>query len=439
MTDQAAPRQPAAPRARRDKAQVAGAPGLDYWLIAIVATLLALGLFMVYSASFPTTENSYFFARQLRWVVLSAIACAVIAMLPFRLWRRFAVPLMISTLFVLAAVLALGLVKYGGRRFLGDGSVQPSEFAKLTVTVYVATWLTGRTNKVSNLSEGLLPFLMIVGAVAGLVAAQHSFSVTIIILTISLVIFFLAGGSVRQIGAVLVIGGLLLVAGMALAEYPLARVKDWYAVHFNPSAISPDMWRILNLLRSGGAIGTDPISFQTKANMPALWSDFLFANVAHDLGIIGTLLVVFLYLAFIWRGLTIAASTKDSFAALTAAGLTTWIAVQAMIHIGTSLVLIPTTGQPLPFMSYGGSSLLASMMAIGLLLSISRSEKEKTDIYAYLSFRRRDGRPRVSDSRRGQRIETGARCHGQRSYASTVRRGDAASRAEDRQHTHSRR
>jgi cell division protein FtsW len=374
----------------------------DYPLIVIIATLLGLGLFMVFSASF-TTQGTAFFERQIAWIALSVVACGIITFIPHGVWRQLAIPIMMMTLLVLAAVLALGGERNGAQRHLLGGSFQPSEFAKLAVTIYVAAWVAARGDKISGLQDGLVPFMIILFSVTGLIALQHSFSVTIIVLSIGLTIFFVGGGNLKQIGIVLAIGIPCLIGAMVLSGYPIQRAQDWYNVHFNAAAISPDTLRILALLKSGGGIGTDSSFWQSKAGVPLLWSDYLFANIGKDLGLPGMLLVVVLYAAVAYRGLTIALNARDRFAALAAIGITIWISVQAAIHIGASLMLIPTTGQPLPFMSYGGSSLLATMVAAGLLLSISRSETEKKAIHAHFGFGWRDWRPHLPHFSSSQR------------------------------------
>lgn len=398
---------------RRDTAQTSAASGLDYPLIAIVATLLGLGLFMVYSASFPT-RDSYYFVKQLQWVALGIGACAIVTAIPYRFWRTIAVPLMAFTLLVLVAVLIVGDEKFGARRTLLNGRFQPSEFAKFTVAIYVAAWVAGRRegangSSMTDVKDSLLPFLIIMGLVAGLIALEKSFSVTIIVLVIGLTVFFIGGGSARQMLLVGAIGAPMLAIAMWQSKYALDRAKDWYAVYFNPSEVSQATARVLAMARSGRGIGTDLSYWQTKAGVPALWSDYLFANIGHDLYFVGMLLVVGLYAWLAYRGLVIALNAPDRFAAFAAIGLTAWITVQTAVHIGASLMLIPTTGQPLPFMSYGGSSLLSCMLAAGLLLSISRSEPEKKAVYAHFGFGWRDWRPRLPHPRRHQRAEEDGR------------------------------
>jgi cell division protein FtsW len=389
---------------RRGPTQAVAAPALDYPLIAIVVTLLGLGLFMVYSASFPT-RDSYYFTRQLQWVALGVVACVTVAAIPYQFWRKVAVPLMVVTLLALIAVLIYGDVEFGAKRTLLHGRFQPSEFAKFAVAVYVAAWVAARRGKMTDMRDGLLPFVIIMGLVAGLIALEKSFSVTIIVLIIGLAIFFVGGGNGKQVLLIGAVGAPMLIIAMWQSKYALDRAQDWYAVYFDPSKVSQAASRILEMARSGQGIGTDISYWQSKLGVPALWSDYLFANIGADLHFVGMLLVVALYIWLAYRGLVIALNTPDRFAALTAIGLTIWITVQAVVHIGASLMLIPTTGQPLPFMSYGGSSLLSCMVAAGLLLSISRSEPEKKAVYAHFGFGWRDWRPRLPHPRRRQRVE----------------------------------
>lgn len=394
-------------RAQRAKKRAAPTPlpsvslaNLDYPLIAIVATFLALGLFMVYSASAPRFGSS-FFTLQLKWVVVGILAFIVVAAIPFRLWRLAPLPLMGVTVIGLVAVLVISNGQFGANRTLLNGRFQPSELAKLAVAIYVAAWAATQGRKLERFEEGLAPFLIIMGLVAGLIALERSFSVTLIVLTIGLAVYFVAGGNLRQVLGIVALAAPVLALLMWQAGYPFKRINAWLTMLFNPSAASPDQLRIFEMLRAGRGIGTDPAMWQAKAAVPGLWSDYLFANIGADLHFPGTLLVVGLYAWFGYRGLVIILSTRDRFAKLTAVGLTTWILVQAAIHIGTSLALIPVTGQPLPFMSYGGSSLVSCLVAAGLLLSISRESREKKGIDADFAFGWWDRRPRVSHSSRG--------------------------------------
>lgn len=406
MSAEANPRaKPTAPR--RGSTPAASSPALDYQLIAIVATFLALGLVMVFSASFARA-GTYFFVQQLKWVGVGLVTCVVATLIPYRVWQYVSIPLMVAAVLALGAVLAFGGEQFGATRTFG-GRFQPSELAKLAVAIYVAAWVTIKGRHLDSFQEGLLPFAIIMGLVATLIILERSFSVTIITVTIGLAIFFVGGGNVRQMLIVLAIATPILVLAMWKSGYPFQRIENWWAILFNPDQAPTDMLRIIEMLRAGRGIGMDPATWQEKALVPALWSDYLFANIGADLHFPGTVAVVALYAWFGYRGLGIALNARDRFGSLLAIGLTAWILIQAAIHIGTSLALIPVTGQPLPFMSYGGSSLVSCMMAAGLLLSISRASTEKKPAYAHFAFGWRNWRPRLSRPSRRQRPEGAGR------------------------------
>ena len=369
---------------------------MDYQLIAIVVTLLLLGLFMVFSASFAT-QGTRFFTLQLKWVALGLVLCAVVAFIPYEAWRALAIPVIVVTIAALIAVLIWGQKgDYGGVRTFTGASFQPSELAKLGVAIYVSAWVAARGYRVANFKEGFFPFAVIIGLVAGLIVLEQSMSMTLIVLAIGLAIYFVGGGVLKQLLALVAVGAPVLLFAMWQFGYPLGRIEDWYNVWFNPSQAPQKLLKLNWLLTEGGGIGVDPAIWQLKAGVFGLWSDFLFANVGADFKLFGMVIVIALYCWFGYRAVGISLNAPTRFGALLAVGLTTWILVQAAVHIASSLTIIPATGQPLPFMSYGGSSLVSCMVAMGLLLSISRSTSEKRAPHAYFAFGRGDGWPRIS-------------------------------------------
>ncbi len=399
-------------RRRRGSTTQAATSSVDIPLIAIIATFLLLGLVMVLSASYMF-GGTYYFVRQAMWVVLGIGVCAGMTLIPYRLWQRMALPFMLVNIALLVAVLFVGEETFGAGRTLFKGRFQPSELAKLAVVVYVAAWVAAHSKRMDSLTDGMLPFLIIMGLVAGLIVAEKSFSVTIIVLAIGLTIFFVGGGHPGQLFLLLLVGTPFLLFAMYKAGYAWDRITGWYNVWFNPSQAPDQLLRLTWMLREGRGSIADPSIWQAKASVPGLWSDYLFANIGADLPIIGTFLVVALYAAFGYRALGVALNAPDRFGSLTAIGLTAWIIIQAAIHIGTSLTLIPATGQPLPFMSYGGSSLLSSMAAAGLLLSISRAATEKKATYAHFAIGWGDWRPRLPRPRRGERAASRTKARGE--------------------------
>jgi cell division protein FtsW len=227
---------------------------------------------------------------------------------------------------------------------------------------------------------------------------------------------------------ILLIGAPILLVAMVTADYPFERIQGWYNAWFNPSQAPEDQLKLMWMLQEGRGSIADPAMWNVKASVTGLWNDYLFANIGADLYFPGTFLVVALYAWFGYRALHTALNAPDRFGALTATGLTVWILVQAAIHIGTSLTLIPTTGQPLPFMSYGGSSLLSCLAAAGLLVSISREQRDRKAAYAHFALGWGDWRPRLPHLNRGRRAQSNAGSDTKR-YASQGQRSAAADRA----------
>jgi cell division protein FtsW len=351
----------------------------DYPLIVILAIMMALGLVMVYSASFAT-QGTRFFLRQILWIIIGVMAAFVMARIPYFIWRRLAIPIMLVALTGLVAVLFAGDPINGARRTF-FGSIQPSEFAKLAVVIYISAWVASKGEKLADYRGGLIPFTIIMGLVTLLLVLEPSFSVAIIILTIGFTIFFVGGGDVKQMLTLAVIAAPALLLLLQRSGYGIKRVEDWLQ----------EFW---NLEEAAGTIG---------GPVPLPWSDYLFAHIGTHLGFITAVVVVGLYAALCYRCLGIALNAPDKFGVLMAVGITTWIMVQTAIHMGTSLALIPKTGQPLPLMSYGGSSMLMCMAAMGLMQSIARASPAKKALYASFVIGGRDRRPRVSDSGSSQR------------------------------------
>jgi cell division protein FtsW len=366
---------------------------LDYPLIGIVATLIGLGLVMVYSASLAL-YGTHYFVKQLAVIAAGLIVLIAIVQVPYRWWRHLAIPIMLATMCMLGAVLVVGDDLLGARRTLFHGSVQPSEIAKLSVVIYVAAWVASKRNQLAQVQGGLLPFAVLMGMIAGLIVLEHSFSITIMILTIGVTMFFVGGGSAKQ----LAFSGLVAAGVLALLMwrwgYGANRIQDWWAYLNDPTKAPYVAAQAMEIIRRGGGIGTNALNTLAKTRVPLLWSDYLFANIGADLGFIGTLGVVILFALFAYRGLGIALRAPDQFGSLAALGVTVWLLIQALIHIGTSLALIPATGVPLPFMSYGGSAMVACLAAVGLLLNISRASPQRASGYANYLFGWRNRRPR---------------------------------------------
>jgi cell division protein FtsW len=371
-------------------------PALDYPLIAIVATLLAVGLVEVYSASFML-YGSYFFTLQLWWIGVGVVVLFAMALIPFRFWQQAAVPIMAITLLLLVLVLLFGKDAYGARRTLLAGRLQPSEFTKFAVVIYVAAWVASKKKHLKDVRAGLIPFAIVMGVVGGLVVLEKSFSVTIVILIAGVAIFFLGGGDVKQLLITGLIAGAVLLLLIYKFNYGVLRIHEWWQALTDPNNAPYNVAQVHEIIRRGGGIGTRPDNWLQKDRVPLLWSDYLFANIAADFKFIGAMTVVVLFAALGYRGLSIGLSAPDEFGGLAGIGVTTWILAQAIVHMGTSVAMIPATGIPLPFMSYGGSAMVASLAGVGLLLSISRASPDKRAPYESFGLGWRNGRARLSD------------------------------------------
>jgi cell division protein FtsW len=394
---------------------------MDYQLIAIVATFLLLSLFLVFSASFAT-QGTYFFQSQLKWIVLGLAVAVGMAAIPFEWWRVLAIPTMGITIALLVAVLLFGQQGgWGGTRTFTGSSFQPSELAKLGVAVYVAAWVAARGRRVADFRQGFFPFAIIIGLVAGLIILEQSVSMTLLVLTIGFAIYFVGGGAFKQFALLVAVATPILVLMMFQFGYPIERFMGWYNVWFRPEQAPQELMEIHRLVMLGNGIGTDPTVWHMKSSVFGLWSDFIFANIGADFGVVGMLAVVALFAWFGYRAVGIALNAPSRFGSLLAVGLTAWILAQAAIHIGASLNIVPATGQPLPFVSYGGSSLVSCLAAAGVLLSISRSSREKKPANAYFAFRWWNWRPRLPDSGGDRRAPTKSGGAGER-RAPTKRR-----------------
>lgn len=375
----------------------------DYPLLAIVAIMLACGLVMVFSASYYRS-GIYYFVRQIVWAAGGLTLMVGCAFIPLNVWRRLAIPIMIVALLGLAGVLVFGEERFGARRTF-FGSIQPSEFAKFAVVVYVAAWVAAKGRRLADAQGGLIPFAILMGTVTSLILLEPNFSTAIVVLAVGIAIFFVGGADIKQLLAVGLICVLIFVFLLSQSNHAFDRIKGWWDMLADPALAPENIRHAIELMRRRDGLMPDATVWNQKFSVALLWSDFLFANIGADLGLIGQTAVVILYAAFGYRALGIALRTADHFGALAVIGVTTWLLTQAIMHIGTSIALIPATGQPLPLMSYGGSAMLSSLAGIGLLLGIARSAPEKKAGYASFAFGRRDRGPRVPDPGRGRRAD----------------------------------
>ena len=362
---------------RLDVARHPGSP--DYWLIVAVMALLLLGLVMVDSASqfSAPADPGYWFDHQLVWALLGGSVLVGTLRVDYHRWRLVALPGMLVGLALLLAVLVAGSTISGAQRWLSLGifSIQPSELVKLLLVIYLAHWLIRKRAVIESLSSGLVPFILLVGTVLVLILLQNDVGTSIIVALVALAMFYSAGGRCGHLLAVLACGTLAYLVIILATSFRRARFEAF----LNPlpsgcgDASSYQVCQGLISLGSGGLTGRGlGGSIQKAGYLPNPFTDGIFAVLGEELGLLGCAVVVFLFVVIAYRGLRIARSAPDSFGSLLACGITCWIVVQAAVNIGSVIDLIPFTGVPLPFVSFGGSSLIATLAAVGILLNVSR-------------------------------------------------------------------
>ncbi len=361
----------------------------DYVLLATVGSLVAFGLVMVYSASFVEAfnrhENQYYYLlRQIVGATIGAVGLLVAQSIDYRLWRKYSVHLMGACLLMLFLVLVLpaSMTEVNNSRSwirLGEGgvfglfSIQPSEIAKLAIIIYFADWLSRRSEKLGNVSYGLIPFSVMLGLVCGLVMLQPDLGTTVVLVLIGGTIYFAAGASLWHIVGALGLGAVafwFLVGVMGFRNYRILAFLDpekYYSTFgFQPT-------HALYALGSGGIFGQGLGQGRQKFQwLPQAHTDTIFAIIGEELGLVGTVAVMAAFAIIAYRGYRIAGRAPNPFAALVAVGITSWIVIQALINIAVTTSLIPFTGLTLPFLSYGSTSLYTCMIGIGVLLNISR-------------------------------------------------------------------
>jgi cell division protein FtsW len=387
---------------------------LDLPLLLMVMMLLAVGAMMVYSTTFfwsyeTTGSESTIFLQHARNMAIGLALLIVVYLVDYRIWRRFATLLLLFTVASLIAVLLFGDGAFGARRAFIQGSYQPGELAELMIVIYMAAWLGSKRAKVASFWRGLVPFGFVLGVIGALVALQPDISTAATIFVVAGLMFFLAGANVWHLGGILAIMG---AAGFVLSqqlEYAQDRVSTYLSGLTDLTQTNYHAQQVVIAFLNGGWGGVGLGQGRQKYGfLPAAHTDSIFAVIGEELGIIGAIFVIALYIILVVRGLHIARHARDPFGALLASGLTLWIVTKALINIAVMLNVLPSTGIALPFVSFGGSSLVTVMMGAGLLLCIARvtaqtpppSAKTERGADADADHRGgRDGRTRLSRAR----------------------------------------
>ena len=385
--------------------------GIDTPILLVTAVLMVFGLLMVYSASWDYSFLLYgsatrIFSRQLLFMLAGVLVAVVVAFVDYHIYRRLAVPALLGTIGMLVFVLVVNEVRNGAVRTLWGGSIQPSELAKLVTIIYLSVWLYAKRESLGNINLGLIPLGMILGVLGGLIFVQPDLSAVLTIFLLGGSLFFLAGGELRQIGVLILVavifGWLIVVVNPTGSE----RVAAYLEGFRDPREASYHVRRSFEAFVRGGWFGTGIGNARTKlTGLPVPPTDSIFAVIGEETGVFGALVLISMYIVLLWRGLNIARRAPDGLGALLAAGLSLWIGMEAFVNMSVMLNILPFAGNAMPFISAGGSNLMVSVVAIGILLNISRlSDKKKEQEWslysAFVDLRRRDRRRRVPRARR---------------------------------------
>jgi cell division protein FtsW len=389
-------------RSRNQKSKIAGLPRLDYWLLAAVGVLLLLGLMLVYSGSYDLAfryqdnNAAYYLMRQIIFLALGVALMFVLAHSDYVGWRRWSVWLMMGALVLLIIVLLSGKELYGAQRTLLGGSVQPSEIAKLILVLYIADWLASKGDKLHDVSYGLLPFGIIIGGVTGLIVLQPDFGTAMVLVITAGAMLFMSGIELKQMLIGILVAVLTMSFVMLISGHSRERLGQYIGGLQDPSLASEQLQQAWLAMRMGGVFGVGLGNGLLKVEyLPLAHTDSIFAVAAIELGLVGVVALVSLYAFIGYRGYKIALNTGDIYGQLLAFGATTMIVVQALINVSVMTGVLPLTGITLPFISYGGSSLVAVLAAVGVLQGVYRGTRKGSASSAFMDRSRRNRRTRL--------------------------------------------
>lgn len=388
----------------------------DGWMLVTTLALVGMGLVMVYSSSIPDAyvvgSSTYYLKREVLWIIFGAVALVVGSRVTYTVWQR------LSTLFALAGVLLLlgvliphvGFSSHGAQRWfqLAGFRIEPSEVVKPGLAIYFAHWLSEKGDKIRRFGACSAPFGIMLGVVCVLVLKQPDMGTAMVIALAMLAVYFVAGARLDHLGLGIGAGFAAGVAAIRLESYRGTRFAAWLDPWKYAHGAGYHTVQALLALGLGGLTGVGLGNSQQKYYLPAPYTDSIFAVTAEELGFLGALLIVGLFVLFAYRGFKIGMRAEDDFGKLLAVGITATIVIQAFINIAVITASLPFTGVPLPFISYGGSSLVMSMFGVGILLNISWKRRNgkhtshddsqaggpKDDAHSH--HRRQNGRTRLS-------------------------------------------
>ncbi len=362
----------------------------DKIFLILAGILLLFGLIMLSSAStviaYQRYQDGYYFVKQqiIRGIIPGLILFFIFKYIPYRVWKQYAVWGYAASIFLLSAVFlpGVGLMVGGARRWLvlGGITIQPAEIAKFFLIIFLAAWFSRKIEAGQGMNgsirESLLPFLWLTAPIALPIVFQPDIGTLMVLVAIAVTLYFMAGAPWRHLGLLLITGLAALAVLIKIAPYRLARFTAFLNPDIDPQGIGYHIQQALLAVGSGGWFGVGIGRSQQKfLYLPEVAGDSIFAVMAEELGFIFSALVVLLFLAFIYRGIQIAHSTRDPFANLIVIGGMAWVGWQTIINIGAMIGLFPLTGIPLPFVSFGGTSIAMLLALVGLIANISAHQR----------------------------------------------------------------
>ena len=399
----------------------------DLMLVSVVLGLLAIGLAMVYSASGikaldAVDDPRYYLIQQSAWVAIGIVALLVFARIDYHRYRALALPGLVVAIMLLVAVLIPGVgTRVGGAsrwlRISSFAGLQPAELAKLALVIYLAFWL-GRTRD-ADVAIGrwsvTLPFVAVLGIVAALVVAEPDLGTAIVIGALALGMYFVAGARLVEFAGLGTLAAVLVAAVAVIQPYRLQRILTFLDPWSDPRGAGFQTIQAIYGLALGGPFGEGLGAGKEKFGfLPAPYTDSIFAVLGDELGLLGTLTVVVLFLVIAFKGIRIALSAPDATGSLLATGITVWLVFQAWVNMAVVASLVPMTGITLPFISYGGSSICVGLVAVGILLNVGHQAASRADDGAAVQSAARRGRDRGTREPAARRGGSAGRTGGRR-------------------------
>ncbi|BAM47719.1 stage V sporulation protein E [Amphibacillus xylanus] len=354
----------------------------DWKLVIVICLLVTMGILMVYSASsiwanYKFDDPLYFGKRQFLFATIGLIAMFVVSHIPYHTWRKYSKHILITCIVLLVLVLipGIGLVRGGARSWIGVGafSIQPAEFIKLGLLIFLSDRVAERQKEITSFKKGLGPLLLLIFFCFGLIMLQPDLGTGLILVGSCIILLFIAGAQIKHFVFLAILGLAGLTGLIASAPYRINRITAFINPWDDPLGNGFQIIQSLYAIGPGGLFGLGyGNSLQKYFYLPEPHNDFIFSIIAEELGFIGATIILLLFLYLLWKGVQIGINAPDKFGSLLSIGIVLQVSLQVIINISVVIGLIPVTGITLPFLSYGGSSLTLTLAAMGIVLNISR-------------------------------------------------------------------